>query len=158
VWPQHFVVFLRPLGGECLKASLSRLLVCLGQFRPDVCVFHSGVNDLCRSPVAAEVSALFSDSYASLSASLIPFVGTRFVFSSLFQTRVPLVNICVRAANGVLRQVCSEFGWKLLSNDVVFQEDLKDDVHLNASGVVKVHRNIVHVIQSVMGLKPGIFV
>jgi lysophospholipase L1-like esterase len=68
------------------------------------------------------------------------------------------VNVCVREANGVLRQVCSEFGWKLLSNDVVFQEDLKDDVHLNASGVVKVHRNIVHVIQSVMGLKPGIFV
>jgi hypothetical protein len=85
MWTQHFVVFLWALGGECLKASLSRLLVCLSQFRPDACVFHSSVNDLCRSPVAAEVSALFSDSYASLSVSLIPFVGTRLFFLLCFR-------------------------------------------------------------------------
>ena len=157
-WPQGFIVFLRPLGGECLKASMSRLVVCLGQLKPDVCVFHSGVNDLCRNPVASEVSASFSDGFVSLSTSLAPYVGTKFIFSSLFQTKVPSLNVCVREANSVLRSACSEFGWRFLSNDFVFQEDLKDDVHLNASGIVKVHRSIVYAIQSVMGLSPGVFV
>jgi hypothetical protein len=157
-WPQGFVIFLRPLGGECFKASMSRLVVCLGQLKPDVCVFHSGVNDLCRNSVVSEVSASFSVGFVSLSKSLVPFVGTKFIFSSLFQTKVPFLNVCVREVNSVLRSVCSEFGWRFLSNDYVFQEDLRDNVHLNASGIVKVHRNVVYAIQSVMGLTPGVFV
>jgi hypothetical protein len=45
-----------------------------------------------------------------------------------------------------------------LCNDMIFQSDLKDNVHLDASGIVKLHHNIVHAIQTVFDLTPGVFV
>jgi hypothetical protein len=157
-WPHNFRVFLRPLGGECLRASLARLVSCLRFMKPDVCVFHSGVNDISRNSVATEILSLFSDSVPLFASLLAPYADVKLIFSSLFQTRVPSMNICVREANNVLRIMCAESSWVYLSNDMIFQCDLRDDVHLDTSGIVKIHRNIVHAIQSVFGLTPGVFV
>ena len=53
-------------------------------------------------------------------------------------------------ANRVLRESALTEGWLMISNDNVRVFDLSDNVHLNAAGTVRVHRNIVIALRTIV--------
>ena len=51
-------------------------------------------------------------------------------------------------ANALLREVALAEGWGIVSNDNIRITELGDNVHLNAAGTAKLHRNILMSIKS----------
>ena len=76
------------------------------------------------------------------------FAGAKVVLSTLCLTRSGDINVRVAAANKMLRELAREGGWFLVSNDNVHTFDLIDNVHLNAAGTAKLHRNILMSLKS----------
>jgi hypothetical protein len=71
----------------------------------------------------------------------------------MIQTRDAELNVMVARANIRVKDACDFLGWHFLNNDYVLQSDLRDSVHLNPSGTLKIHRALSHSLRVVSGLK-----
>jgi hypothetical protein len=79
------------------------------------------------------------------------------VLSGLPQTRVPEMNRLVAKMNKQMKGVAEEYGWSFAGNDSVQQMDLRDDVHLNKMGALKLQRKMCYAIRVACGKPHRIF-
>ena len=140
-WPAPFRVLVRSLSGAPLLAAWKEASR-FSSSSCDVIILHAGINDVSHG------SSDFEDKFAQACGSLVSgasaaFAGRTLVVSSVCQSRQSALNVRVCLANKLLRGVAAAQGWGLISNDNIRFFDLVDDVHLNASGVAKLHRNII---------------
>ena len=146
-WPSPFCVLVRALSGASLlavwkEASSFASSLC------DVLVLHAGVNDASRGSDDS-FEGQFSAACQTLAVGVASsFKGRKVLLSSVCQSRRSDLNVRVGIANKALRGVASARRWGLVSNDNVRFFDLLDDVHLNAGGVAKLHRNLILALKS----------
>ena len=140
-WPPPFRVLVRSLSGAPLLGAWSEA----SRFSSSLCdvlILHAGINDVSRAP--ADFEEHFGRACEALASKASPaFAGRSIVISSVCQSRKSALNVNVSVANKSLRGLAEAHGWKFISNDNVRYFDLVDDVHLNASGIAKLHRNII---------------
>ena len=146
-WPRSFAVDVLCLSGASLESVASRLVRRLSASDFDACLFHGGVNDVSRG--GSSFNSLFEASCSRVASSFLPFSRTRFLCSSICQTRSSVLNVRVHFANSLLRDFASKCGWVFISNDRVIYRDLSDDVHLSASGIAKIYRHFMSALRSV---------
>ena len=150
VWPVPFNVTIRCLSGGRLREIVFELLRAISSGAFDACVVHGGVNDISRnmpSPAAAlDEASCHAVNMISAHCRLPTIIST------VCQTRRSDLNVGVARLNGALRQAAASKGWVIASHDNVVFSDLKDDVHLKPSGVVKVFRSLHHSLRCVFGL------
>ena len=146
-WPSPFVVVVESMSGARLRAVIECALRRLSSSSSGVLLFHAGVNDALRIVQGFERGFRESCDFAAR-AFRGPLHGFRVVCSLACQTKVADINQRVAVANLLLREFADQEGWVVISNDNIHYSDLADDVHLNASGVAKIFRNILQALRS----------
>ena len=145
-WPKPFRVLVRAYSGASLRRILEKSL----EFSSSLChmlIFHGGVNDASRG--GNDFLDGFSSSCQALRTCVASSHRGRSIFlSTICQTRLTDINSRVGLANGALREVALVENWGVISNDNIRITELSDDVHLNAAGTAKLHRNILMCLKS----------
>ena len=145
-WPAPFQVLVRSFSG----ATFARCVDEAAKFSSSkfkIVIVHGGVNDASRGAAdfKEKFPALAKSSCARLSSA---FAGRAVLLSTACQSRSAEMNIKIGYANQVFRDTAQARRWGLISNDNVHTFDLIDNVHLNAAGTAKLHRNILMSLKS----------
>ena len=145
-WPAPFQVVVRSISG----ATFARCAVEAANFALSGCqivIIHGAVND------ASKGSDNFLECFsASASRACVQLASTfsqhAVILSTACQSRSDDINIRIGQANKIIRDTALAKRWGLISNDNIRIFDLSDNVHLNTSGVAKLHRNILMCLKS----------
>ena len=146
-WPSPIRALVHPYSGATLRQVIAHSLR-LADASSDVVLFHAGVNDVSKCPAESFRRAFEASCEYAADALAAFFPGRRIVCSLLTVSRSPKMNALILQANNVLRSAAATAGWVVVSNDNVRVGDLKDQVHLNASGVARLTRNFVSALKS----------
>ena len=147
-WPAPFMVLVRSLSGASLERAVSEA-ASFASSSPHALVLHAGVNDASRGGDGFREA--FGRSCARLLSRVAPsFQGRSVLLSTVCPTKVADVNIRVGEANVLLRELALVQGWGVVSNDNIRSSDLLDNVHLNAGGIAKLHRNFLSSLRALM--------
>ena len=145
-WPAPFRVLVRSISGATLEcAAMEALKFSASQCK--VLILHAAVNDASKS--GADFEEKFP-AVCSRACSLISskFGGRAVLLSTACQSRQSDLNIKIGVANRQLRVQAKSLHWGLISNDNIRYPDLSDNVHLNAAGTAKLHRNILQALKA----------
>ena len=145
-WPSPFAVNCACISGARFSTAVEVLLRMSDERMFDALLIHAGVNDVSSSSGDSVVSAtsLESSLESSLNRLSIHRPSSRILLSSVCPSRKSSYNVNIAIVNNLFREAASANGWRYVSNDIVLFGDLKDDVHLNASGVAKIFRSLLH--------------
>ena len=145
--------------GGAKMAALCRILAssCRVQ-KLDVAVLHGGVNDISKAKSTAAAEELLTVFKAASRQLRIQNPEVHFVLSGICQTRNFVVNCQIAVLNSTLKELCDGSGWHFLSNDHIYQNDLKDQVHLTVGGSLKLHRRLQMCLRSICGGRVGVSV
>ena len=145
-WPAPFRLLVRSFSGASFARCVEEALK-LSFTGCQIVIVHGGVNDASRG--SADFSKEFPSS-ASVACSRLAsaFSSRAILLSSAWQSRNDEINVRIGQANQFFRDTASAKRWGLISNDNVRIFDLIDEVHLNASGTAKLHRNILMSLKS----------
>ena len=157
-WPPPFEVTCICVSGAKLSTAVEVLLRMAASEMFDAFLVHAGVNDVSRISNDAVSSAV--SSAVSLKSSLqssLDLLGvlrpeSRIILSSVCQSRKSSFNVDIAVVNSLFRKVASARGWRYVSHDIIHFDDLKDDVHLNASGIAKLYRSLLHGLRQAFGI------
>ena len=142
IWPAPHRVMVKAVSGLTVE-HCGRVLSGLAEVQCDNVVIHLGVNDASRGDESFE--GRFRQSCGVMRGLLVRLFSGRSVLVSLVcQTKLDAVNVRVGLANKVLRELARTEGWRVVSNDNIHFGDLSDDVHLNAAGTARIHRNFLN--------------
>ena len=146
-WPAPFRVLTRSFSGATFSRCAGEAMKLAHISTCQVLIIHGAVNDASRG--SDDFPAKFSASASAACSKLASaFSGRAVVLSTACQSRSSVINTKIANANQSLRELAQSRHWGLISNDNVRFFDLLDDVHLNAAGVAKLHRNILMFLKS----------
>ncbi|XP_038045151.1 uncharacterized protein LOC119719725 [Patiria miniata] len=156
-WPSFLKVNVNVNGGAKMATLLRILAAACRSQKLDLAVLHGGINDISnKGKGAAGVGELLRVFKVASRRLRVQCPDVQFVLSAVCQTRSVDINHRVASVNSALRELCERPGWHFLSNDHIYQRDLKDQVHLTVWGSLKLHRRLQMFLRSICGGRTGV--